>query len=926
LLLNEGELQRDRVAFSLWPDAPAEDAKSSLRRHVHMLAGTLPQGHTWIKSDRRTISWEGVANCWVDVAEFQARIEADNPEVARELYRGDLLLGIDDDWILPLRERYQRRYCSLLYDITHSARRRKDYEQAIEVGSELIAIDPWREDVVRTVMQVHAERGARALALRLYGNLTERLRDDLGVEPSAETNALYAAIVASGNDRSVVTQTLVDSSIVLPATSFHGREGDVGELSALLPRERIVTLVGPGGVGKTRLAVEVAGALETQFRDRARVIDLANLRDGARTLERIAQALGVREEPGTIVEGAVLAELRAREMLLVLDNCEHLLADVARTAELIVGRAPGITILATSREPLRISAEVVYRVAPLRLPSPFPFDGDDPANSPAVQLFVDRALARNASVDVTRDAKTIAGLCNKLDGLPLAIEIAAANLPGLTLQDLMTAIDERLASLAGWRTAAPRQRTLEAVFIWSFELLSERLRDLFIRLSIFRGGFSIDAASAVQPAADRSAGTPAEIAELVERSLLAFEDRAGARRYRLLETTRSFAHERLAAAGFIEVVEELHARYFAAAAENARNIYETSSDESWFPQIYADYDNYIAVLERTLGRDRNPDFGSIVTAALADFWLSVGQESTALRWLETAGRVENPNVWCLLGLVAVYRRSQMYAAARALGEELIPQLRGTPNVVGLCRALVLAGSTHIPLPTNDLATIGRGRRMVQEALELANAHNLDLRRAEAHFSLATIAHYCGEYTLALAEAERAQAWFKALGKMIRYENTSVGIALIAYDLGDFDRACNLAEGIVSADRLVNRVQLASAHDIIGAVWLERGDVVRAKREIKRALTFAVEAKLDTWVDSRLARMARIEAQGGNFAVAARLFGYVRRTIHRQRFPRDRMAEREALRETVRKLGPQFRQNWKKGYAASRAEVVAQVLG
>jgi DNA-binding SARP family transcriptional activator len=440
LLYRPQPLARETVAFALWPDESETAARSTLRRYVYYLVSrALPASETpWIIGDRRTIQWNPAAPLWLDVAEF-ANLASDVNRAAEavELYTDDLAEGLDDEWLRPLRDRFREQQCGLLIQLVDSSRARGDRRRALEYAQRLLRHDPWREDTVRTLMALRQESGDRAGALQTYRDFANRLREELNVEPMAETAELYgrvaepAAEITSGSPPA--RQPVPWHNLPTALTSFLGRERRIEALLALLLERRLVTLTGTGGVGKTRLAVETARALVERFPEGVWLVDLAPLTDPEMVAARIAAVLGLEQSPGASILETIGAALRARATLLVLENCEHVLDGAAATVARLLSDCPQVRILATSREPLHLSGERVERLESLAGP---PIDGDalpsleQLRGAPAVRLFLDRAADVAPSFvvhdDVGGEVRALAQVCRHLDGIPLAIELAAS--------------------------------------------------------------------------------------------------------------------------------------------------------------------------------------------------------------------------------------------------------------------------------------------------------------------------------------------------------------------------------------------------------------------------------------------------------------------------------------------------------------------
>ena len=365
-------------------------------------------------------------------------------------------------------------------------------------------------------------------------------------------------------------------------TSFVGREREIAEIGALVRRERLVTLVGAPGVGKTRLSLQIAASVLDAFPDGAWLVELAPLGAPELVPQAVADVLGVREQPGRTLTDTLAGYLRTRQMLLLLDNCEHLIGAAAGLVETLVRACPDLHVLATSREPLAIEGEVTYRVPSLRVAE---------AESEAARLFRERAQAAAPSFRVTeRNAPVVAQICARLDGIPLAIELAAARVRALSVEQIAARLDDRFHLLTGGsRTALPRQQTLRGAVDWSYDLLSEPEQALLRRLAVFAGGFTLDAAEQM--------GRLDLLTSLVDKSLVQVEEGDdGERRYRLLETLRQYGLEKLTEHGELAEARDRHRDYFLALAEELAPTLNERADSTLLARLEREHDNLRAAL------------------------------------------------------------------------------------------------------------------------------------------------------------------------------------------------------------------------------------------------------------------------------------------------------------------------------------------
>jgi non-specific serine/threonine protein kinase len=532
-------------------------------------------------------------------------------------------------------------------------------------------------------------------------------------------------------------------------TSFVGRAGEVAEVARLIAQYRLVTVTGPGGVGKTRLAAEVARKVAGRFADGAWLVELAGVEDPALVAVAVAAALGVQQDRGGSLTEALAQVLARRQLLVVLDNCEHVLGAAAELCGVVLPAADDIRVLATSREPLGLAGETRYRLPPLGLPGPGSA-GDD-AGSEAAALFADRA--RQIDPRFTLDGQSgpvVARLVQRLDGVPLAIELAAARVEALGLDPLLDRLDDRFPLLVGSdKTAAPRHRSLAATVAWSYQLLSEHEREVFRRLALFPGPFTLDGAAAV-------AGTAAEpaVLRLVDCSLVV-PPRAGPdgrARYLMLETLRTFGTERLAEAGEQETAGAL-ARYALQLAERAAAGLATSAGELAATRLLEAED---ATVHHALAwaLEHDPDMALRLAIALAPWWLVHGRWASGYQLLATAAghAAEGGTAWCTaqfwLGLLTAGS-----AVPTSLGHLTAARdaLTGSATAPLLARALAWRAGA--------LANLGRAGEAAEEGRRaLAMARDLGDPAGEAYalFWLAGVAYYTRDFQAAEPWLRQAQ--------------------------------------------------------------------------------------------------------------------------------------------------------------------------
>ncbi|OLF14829.1 BTAD domain-containing putative transcriptional regulator [Actinophytocola xanthii] len=597
----------------IWGEHPPADAANALQRLASRLRKILPAGVVEGQPDGYRLRVDPDA---VDAVRFerlvgQARDGAGPRRVHRlrealTLWRGAAMQDVGLSESAAFEAAVTRLEALRLTAMEDRFDAEIDLGHGADLVTELthlVAVHPVRERLVAALMRALAAAGRDSEALLVYQRAREALAEALGVDPSSELSALHVALL-----RGELGQRQENRKTNLRAelTSFVGKDADVAALRDLVADHRLTTVIGPGGAGKTRLATETARSLLHELPDGAWLVELAAIGADGDVAQATLAGLGLRESlldvsPNAELTDRLIAAIREREALLVLDNCEHVIDSAAAFAHRLLGECHRLRILATSREPLGITGEALWPAEPLGMPESDAAPAEI-ASSPAVQLLRDRAGA--VRKDLAADAETLATMarvCRALDGMPLAIELAAARLRTMSLDQLAIRLDDRFRLLTGGsRTALPRHRTLRAMVDWSWELLTEAERMVLRRLSVFSGGASLEAAERV---CGGDAVPPEQVLEsltaLAEKSLLVTEG-GNAPRYRMTGTVKEYAQLRLAEAGESDLARRAHLAYFTELAETAEPHLRRADQLKWLATLEADHDNIGAAMRGAL--------------------------------------------------------------------------------------------------------------------------------------------------------------------------------------------------------------------------------------------------------------------------------------------------------------------------------------
>jgi predicted ATPase/DNA-binding SARP family transcriptional activator len=772
-------ISREWLADALWPEATPERALFYLRRTLAELRAALGTERCRLVSPTRSILRVDLSGAVCDVTTFD-RLVANADEASQQeaiaLYTGDLLADCDLEWIAGERAIRRERYLTALEVLAQRRMEAGDLTAAAGALQQIVIADPLRETAHRRLLEVLGRAGDYAGVERHYRELRRRLREGLNLEPSAEMIALYRRIQQSAQRqpaRAVESQAASNPPLhrlPCPLTSLIGREQDRREVYAALQTARLITLTGPGGVGKTRMAIATAEDARMQYEDGVAFVDLAAVQQGDAITPAIVSTLHIRASDLSAPE-ALARYLQEKRLLLILDNCEHLAGSCARLCVALLSGCPKLSLLCTSRQPLHIPGEHIRPIMPLALP-PDPERGSDLdayarrlPDYGAAALLLDRVRASAPAFRLTsRNAANVARICRCLDGLPLALELVAARFRSLSPHDIAVRLEAGSKVPASGESGVPRHQTLRAALDCSYELLSEPERTFLAHLGAFAGGWRLDAAEQV-------AGKDEVLdllVSLVDQSLVQMqEDEEGVVRYRMLETVRQYARDRLRESGEWDAIHRRHGAHFLHLIEEANTHLGGPDQREWLRRLEAEHDNLRAGLGYSLEADGAAESARQalrLAAAMQNFWDIRGYYAEGRTWLAaalthsgaSASTPERAGALNSIGVMAAMQGD--FGAARGFHEEALAIFQGLMHRQGMVNSLHFLG--NIATRQGDY---GRAKPLYEEVLSVSREVGNRVREATSLNALGLIAMEQREWGLARSRFEESLTVSRAQG-------------------------------------------------------------------------------------------------------------------------------------------------------------------
>lgn len=900
LLQRHAPQSRQHLAFTLWPDSGDAQARTNLRNLLFQVRRALPRADLYLSIGANTVQWRPDAPFTLDVAAFQEALAAAQAvratatelewlETAVSLYTGDLFPGNYEDWLLPLREELRQAYLAALVRLVALLEQSEDYRAAMRYAQRQLQIDPLDEAAYVQLMRLHARSGDRAGVRRVYELCASTLQRELGVEPGPATQAAFAQLLrweapvaplqpAAAAPADPVATTPPAAAVAPPCvrilppqpTPFVGRETELAQIAQLLalPDCRLLTIVGSGGIGKTRLAVQSAQGHAQVFTHGVAFVPLAPVPTADHVATTIAETLSISLSRAGAHQEQLIDHLREREMLLVLDNMEHLVAGSEWLSDLLLA-APQVKLLLTSRQRLNLREEWIYDLR--GLPAPDEQDLTTLEENSAAALFLQAARRTWAGFTLTTaDRAAVARICRLVDGMPLALELAATWVRLLSCSEIAAEIARNIDFLtASQRNLPERHRSVRAVFEYSWAMLEAHERDAFSRLALFRGGFDRDGAMEVAGA------TLPLLAALVDKSLVR-PQRDG--RYDVHELVRQYALERLAEdTAAYSAAQRAHACYCLALADQAREGLGGADASAWTTRLDGEMDNVRAALAWSLSAGET-EIALRLCQALWRFWWQCGHLREGLRWLQ-AGLAQAEAA----DAAAVARRllANAYQAAGVLARNLGDYAQARRyHTAGLTLQQAEGNQQGIGASLNSLATLSMFQGAYDEAEAYYNqslaAYEAagDRRGAESILNnLGIVAMYQGDVERSLQLHLRSLEVAYETGDRQGIANALGNLGDVYRYLGRFDEAdAALDQSLHILQELQNVQGEGTTRYSMGLLALARGRPDEADVQLRRSLALHWQAEDLVAIADDLEGLARVAMARGDAQGTARLYG------------------------------------------------------
>ena len=926
--VNGGKYSREYLSGLLWPEYDQAKAFSNLRRTIWEVHQAI--GETWLLADRESITLNPKMEIDLDVARFQdllsqSQLQTD-PELriallveSVKLYRNHFLTGFSlkdayqfNEWAYAESDELRRKLADALTMLSEDYCTLGQAEKAIPHARRLISLDPLNESSHRQLMEVYIRAGQHSAAMKQYQTCEQILRKELNLDPQPETRALHKKI-RKGDIKQVRIEEKAEAiepkhNLPLQLSSFVGREKETDDVANLIAKHRLVTVAGVGGIGKTRLSLQVGQKLLNHYPDGAWFIRLDSLADPALAPQTVASVFDIREGPDRPVIEILMKVLHKKTTLLILDNCEHLLDACAQLITTLLSNCPNIRIFATSREILNVEGEATYYLPSLSTPEDWA-SLEKLTQNESIQLFTERARLASSSFALTKEnAQTIVDICHRVDGIPLAIELAAARINILQVEEIHKQLQDSFTLLSNnGRMTLQRHQTLQASMDWSWGLLNEAEQRFLRQLSVFAGGWTLDSAQAV------CEGNILDLMNaLVKKSLIVVDQATGREtRYRFHEIVRQYMREKLEESGEEENARTRHLKYFLQFSEQAKPslrgpMHRGPIQMEWYGRVNDERDNIRTALEWADNTD--VEAGLYISGRLQRFWEDFDIRE-GMRWLEgflkkvESGNYLQAKASALQTYAMLLMWLQQFAKARTAAQECLEIQRALGDRSNEMDILLVLADTLI-----FGGEFEAGMELIQQAHVLSESIDDIWRKANVLYALGYYHHeipfyweeaivlfqqvgdwdflmnilgqqafHCildGDVELAQKHIDEAEA-LREINKNTSYWiNGETTKSLIALARGDTEQAHALIRrAMVHADESGHRMGYLWARVRLGYIVLRLGNLSEARAALTETAREFLKDKFDIGVVFALEGMAELYIATNKAAVAARLIGW-----------------------------------------------------
>ncbi len=854
-LLNGQPVDRERLSQWIWPESSGARALHNLRQTLAQLRRSLGDSKDLLaRSSSRSVCLVADEHTSIDWVEFhQAAKLATHSSLQRayDLYRGPTLDGCEIPIVLQFRDQLRREFIGVCDRLSESLASIQEFRLALDVLQRSDQVEPYRETTCRNLMRVHFEAGDVVSAIDTFQAFKRRMRDDLGLDLEPDTKQLFREIRGTLVSPPFPGAQTPRPSLPTPAGTLIGRKPQVKEIWDVFQRCRLVTLTGFGGVGKTRLAIALGNVANEQLADGAGFADFSSVQESHAIYDVILSALNMQAQPNRPPLDAIVDRMRGKEFLLICDNCEHLVEPLGEVIDLLLSVLPNLRILATSRQRLDVSGEYLWNVPSLNLP-PMCVPLSDPAkakrqaegilSSDAARLFVSRMQPYRGTRELgIEEVQAVASICHRLEGMPLAIELAAARTKVLSVIEIDRRLGEQFSLLSGGSRGPRRHQTMEAAIDWSWTMLSAEESSLLLSLSIFSGGSFLEAIEETSEFGP-SISTLDTLASLADKSLILIRKTPYGNRFGMLETIRQFAIEKLQSRNRYSELADRHSDYFLSWLEKSRPAPDSAQENHWFAKLELDHANFRFALDRCHSQKQFVKVLRFVTG-LSRFWDTHGHLLEGLAQLERAIEGSPPDVapklladargnagWMATVLHYCKLAQGHYAGALAYYRNQADPIATAFILNCLASATLISGE------------ISLARRQFEEALEMFQAQKQAGGVSTVSNNLGEVALYEGDlvrarecFALSLAiDAERREGSLEQRGLVQR------NLAVLELKEANLGLAMEHIRSALKLFRLASAVvAIPDAIQILGLIEGMSGNAIRAARLLGIASNLAL---------------------------------------------------------------------------------------